>query len=146
MLCCQIERCMNNLRPVSCWQYRLFALQLYRSLRVLPSKLPPKNLPPRHWVVLALKYTQEARQSSGRGWRSGFSYGNSDREYSEWVERMGSGWSSAQHPLYFQRTHSRASFCSRVFNRFLRTREIRVYLTFKPFLYVSLEDNCPLIL
>ena len=37
--------------------------------------------------------------------------GNSDREYSEWVEGMGCGWSSTQHPLYFLRTHSRASFC-----------------------------------
>ena len=36
--------------------------------------------------------------------------GNSDREYSEWVEGMGCGWSSTQHPLYFLRTHSRVSF------------------------------------
>jgi hypothetical protein len=29
---------------------------------------------------------------SDRWWRSVFSYGKSDREYSEWVEGMGSGW------------------------------------------------------
>ena len=36
-------------------------------------------------------YIQIAGQQSDRVWRSGFSYGKSDREYSVWVVRMGSG-------------------------------------------------------
>ena len=40
----------------------------------------------------------EAGQSSGRVWQSGFSYDNSDREYSEWEERMECGWFLTPYP------------------------------------------------
>jgi hypothetical protein len=45
--------------------------------------LPYPNSPPHFY---------EARQSSGRWWRSGFSFRKSDREYSKWVEGMWCGW------------------------------------------------------